>query len=455
MEKVTLKRYPILVGLFLLIIILLYSCSLFNNIFSALTGKYKIQGQFVSAKGISPKAGEALSITHICAIGTDGQKYLADYDSDKGTFSIEVDKGHPYAVGFYNKSNGKITLLGLLKQKDLGWDSLPLINPKGDSLDLGSVDLDNQNAEASASISLNNLIDEMNMDLTTARYYGKLDDPVTIFTNIDVNGNGEFDFEEDKSYTIGFNIETDEGTGQIANMLNGSYNESYIPNFINYATLMTATDDPAPQVGTSGTITFPATVTSDTESGTYFSGETFGSNNSWGFQPNFGMGNAVTDPPIPPSGTYIITVNGKGTYTFNNVQGTEVAQVGVSEGVIYPVFNIITDADGYITTLNYKWKIIENGTPRSATSEEVEVAILDTDIDPSEYTGMAPYVQFWFNNNSSSEPIKISRDGSSASINTVDIIGGTSQRIKLSDVKYFQAATTLSSFVVCKFSYSQ
>jgi len=237
-------------------------------------------------------------------------------------------------------------------------------------------------------------------------------------------------------------------------MQNGSYNESYIPNPVNYATLMGAFDTPNPQEGTHGTITFPGTVTSGSVSGTYFDGTVFLPNGGWGFQPDFGGNNAITDPPIPPAGTYIITVDGKGTYTFHNVQGTELAQVGVNEGMIYPVFSIITDAEGYITALNYKWQIIENGTPRPATPEEVEVAILDTDIDPSEYVGMAPIIQFWFTDDSSSDPVKISRDGSSVSIDTVSVIGGSPRRVKLTEVKFFQAATTLSSFVTCKFSYS-
>ena len=190
------KRYWALVGVFCLLLV--------SGIYIIGCGSNSSGGGSSSDYGISGKltslTASALTITHVIAVGSNGEKHLATLDSS-GNFSVTVTKGVPYAVGFYNKTGSTITLLGYLKQDDVSWDSLPLMNPSGSSLDLGSVEVNSASTEATTSVNLTSLISQMNMvDQTNASYYGSIDDAMIVFTNMDVDGNGEFDMNEGKYY---------------------------------------------------------------------------------------------------------------------------------------------------------------------------------------------------------------------------------------------------------------
>src|SRR3989339_1315220 len=78
------------------------------------TTDYSIQGtaSLVQSSGI--RAKDALPITHIVAIASNNDKYLATLNTTDGTFTVNVAKGFPYVLGFYNKSAGKVTMLGYL-----------------------------------------------------------------------------------------------------------------------------------------------------------------------------------------------------------------------------------------------------------------------------------------------------------------------------------------------------
>ncbi|MDD5593883.1 MAG: hypothetical protein PHG97_03990 [Candidatus Margulisbacteria bacterium] len=399
---------------------------------------YTISGKYVlKTSSSSVKASTALPVTHIIAIGANNETYLADLSSD-GTFSLRVDKGWPYAVGFYNKdaAAGKITLLGYLKQSDVDWHSLPLMDPSGNSTDLGTVEVDAGSSEATASIDLTSLISQMNMSSATAHYYGELDGPMAVFTNVDVDGNGVFDFQESKGYQLQQFVSLNDGIStKLSDMLE-NYHE--YPLDVNYYSFETLVKDGAnPAQGTGGTYTFPSSVTSQAGTSAVCSGEVIHGTESTGW--SFGLiSGEITAPALPPAGTYTIEVVGKTRLTFNNFQGCATAALGNTEGVIYPVFSISVEAStGYVKGLNYKWRIISSGTARDATAAELKAAVLDTSLN-STFIDPSPVITFY---PMMSVPQHFDRDGS-----YIDL---SSLAIKYSSVTSFICHFNLTSRVRC------
>jgi hypothetical protein len=423
------------------------------------TGNYTVLGKISGVTTGSIKtAGTFLTVTHIVAISANGEKYLADLNSD-GTFSIKVNKGLPYAVGFYNQSSGSITLLGYLQQKDVDWDTLPIIMPADETVDLGNVELKTDKVEAIPSLNLTSLISEMNMvDQTTASYYGKIDDALIAFTNLDVNGNGNFDFQENKVYVFAVQVEASgETTGQISKMLNSKYNEEYKPNLTSYLVKMWSSEEPIPAAGTTGSMKFPQSVTFGSTTTDSVSGAVSLPAGGWTFFPSTSPG--ITSPTQPPSGTYTVEVTGKGTYTFKNVQSSEILKVGSIDGIIYPVFNIVADADGYITRLNYKWKKLSSGTITTPTEAELKAAILDSSSGLVVYTDPTPNIGFLFKESFGASqgmtPIKISRDAGYVDIDTVSIIGGSPKKVKTSDISAVTVDCAYNSSTYVRFYHTE
>jgi hypothetical protein len=409
------------------------------------TTNYTIQGKLagINVAASSVKAAATDTVTHILAAGSNGEIYLASISSD-GSFSINLNKGVPYALGFYNKTGSTITLLGYLKQDQVSWESLPLMNPTGSSVDLGTVEVNTGSVEATASIDLTSLIARMNLvDQTTAAYYGEIDGPMAVFTNVDVDGNGEFDCQEGKYYIFQTYVNVANGSGQIANMQNGQYNESYHPTPESYTVVLSAKGD-SKSTGTAVTFHFPQGV--NTYGGTPSSSvsasvEATTSSDTWTCYSKI-SNNPIISPEVTPAGNYTIEV-GASTYTFQRYQSSSIVAVNSNNGLVYPVFNLVTNESGYITTVNYKWKKLTNGVIGNATAGALAAAVEDTALSTA-FVHTSPFISFFSGAQTLiGSIIKFSRDGSSLDV--------SSYNIKLPDIHHIQASYNLTSRVVCKF----
>ena len=364
------------------------------------TGNYTLSGKVgnITSHGLSVKS--TLPVTQIIAIGTDNNKYLADYNATTNTFSVRIVKGLPYALGFYNQSGGKITLLGYLKQDQVNWHSLPLMSVTGESTDVGTCEIDVASQEAVPSIDVSTLINNMGMNASTADLYGNVDGLMTAFTNVDVDNNGLFDFQEtpSKAYmlqiVIGTGLSSAQGltSGEVTKMLN-AYNDSYSPIPNAYQIIFHAKDSPSPADGTAGTSIYPTTIISNAGAASSAAGQTWGSSAyGWSFMTNSAPASELMDPAVVPSGSYTFEVTGKGTYTFHNIQGCEIAAVGTTEGIIYPIFEMVTNEAGYLTTINYKWMINDNGTTREASNSEITAVLVDATLNTPNLVEPSPTI---------------------------------------------------------------
>ncbi len=359
-------------------------------------GNFRIKGNLSSLSPASINQAGVLNVTNIIAIGSDGVKYMADFNPSTETFSISVNTGIPYAVGFYNQSNDKITLLGYLKQNDFNWHSLPLMTTTTTETNLGTVEINAASVEAVPSVGLNDLLSAVSMNSAEANLYGNVDGLMTQFTNVDVNNNGVFDFMENKAYllqiVIGTNIgsTTQSMTGEVDKMLN-HYNDTYYPIPSQYEIIFHAAEEGAtlPADGTAGTIKYPTTIYDSTHTPkTQDTGTVWGSSGKfWSFMRQMG---GIASPSVIPSGSYTFEVTGKGSYTFSNVEGAPLAAVGTTEGLIFPIFQMETDEAGYVTKIDYKWMIREDGITREATPDEVKAIIVDSSLNSNHATLVEP-----------------------------------------------------------------
>jgi hypothetical protein len=434
------------------------------------TPNFTITGKIggVSVSGL--KAASALAVTHIIAIGANNDKFMTTPDAN-GNFSLGVVSGYPYALGFYNQTGSTITLLGYLRQDQVDWHSLPLMAPVTTSTNLGTVEIDMTSVEATPSIALNDLLSQVNMDLATANLYGSVDGVMTLFTNVDVDGNGVFDSLENKAYllaiTVGTNLGSTQGiaSGEVTKMLN-QFNETYYPVPNAYQLILHAVEiaGSIPANGATGTIKFPTTIYgANGLPRTYLNGAVWGSNDRfWNF-----MGDPATEnitqcelvtPEVVPSGTYTFEVGSK-AYTFKNVQGSALAAIGTTEGMIFPVFKMVTNAAGELTTIHYKWMIKEGGVVRQATAAEVQATIVDQTMNTNNATESSPSLGVTLGSYPSPSggpycpPKKISRDG-----NSIDVTGwiiATGENVKFSDIAMFQCGYSLNSNINLSFMFGK
>ena len=407
------------------------------------SGNYTLSGKVgtISASGLKTFAVND-TVTDIVAIGADNNKTLVT-PNDDGSFTLSVTSGQPYVLGFFNKTGGTITLLGYLKKGEYDWDSLPIIDPVSTVTDLGTIEINTTSVEATPSINISTLISEMNMNASTATLYGEIDDSLAALTNLDLDSNGEFDFNESKNYLfqtyIGMNESGTTATGEIDSMLSG-YNDEYIPipGFfqINFTGLGGGDTRSA---GISATLRAPSEI-GGTVTQTTSTGATSG-NEGWTlFFPS------VSTPEVAPSGTYIVEMVGT-TYTINNFKASSVVAMGADNNIVYPIFHLVTNEAGKITTVQYKWMKLVNGTPVDATPAEVNASINYEAGSTSSFT-QNPFISFFSNANTL---YSVNGSGIFAidiSASEVDI---SSLNISREDIHHIQAGYELTSKVICKF----
>ncbi|MFC1510897.1 hypothetical protein ACFL5U_00720 [Candidatus Margulisiibacteriota bacterium] len=413
---------------------------------STAAGDYTVSGIVgtVSASGLSAAATD--TVTHIVAIGADNNKTVVTPESSDDTFSLSLTSGQPYVLGFFNVSDSTITLLGYLKRSDYDWDSLPVIDPTDSATDLGTVEIVTASVEATPAINISSLISEMNMDVDTATLYGVIDDSLAALTNLDLDSNGVFDFDENKNYLfqtyIGMFDDDSPAIGEVDSMFDG-YNDTYtpVPTFYQiYFSCISSGDTRT--LGTSATLTPPSAIGGESTQ-TATTGANSDGDNWTLFFPSIS-----TTPTVAPSGTYTIEI-GSTTYTIENFKGSDAVAIGSNNNLIYPVFHLVsTESTGKITTVQYLWKKLESGTIVSATAAEV-LASINYDASDENFLTMNPFISFFSGQNTLIEE----SDGTKFYYLTptpadLDVSG---LDITSADIDHIQAGYELTSKVICKF----
>ena len=407
--------------------------------------------------GNIPQMNTILSLptteTKVIAIGANCETFTATVSSD-GSFSLNLIKGVPYVLGFYDG----VTLEGYVCVPSVGWNSLPIIDPTGEAIDLGTLTLEAGSLIVTCEINTLALAKSlMNLDsLTGATFYGSIDGMMKNLLNIDVNKNGEPDYLEDN---IGIYLTLNQwggpggmATGEIEEMLTG-YNDSYVPSPACYAYWLTSKS--SLNVGTVVSLEAPTTLTGWTPPGNTFTTMTAEVQSMSGDFCRYahfnGYNETATSPTTPPTGTYTAEVGGD-KYTFDNCDFSGAFIVGSSEGIIYPVFNLETwEVAGKgvcIKKVHYKWMKVDSGNPVLADPDEVK-AVVGNYSSGTAIAGQSPNIGFQaFQGVPTTCPesyIYYDRDGTSLDV--------SSYHIKLSDVNWIQGQYMTSTNIQIDFRF--
>ena len=128
--------------------------------------------------------------------------------------------------------------------------------------------------------------------------------------------------------------------------------------------------------------------------------------------------------------------------------------VGTTEGIIYPIFKMVVNEAGYVTAIDYKWMIRENGAARQATAAEVKATIVDTELNTNNLIETSPSIGLAIGSYPPPDPDpnyhapgKLSRDGSS-----IDV---SAWNVKFADIAMFQCGYKINSNLSLSFMFGK
>jgi hypothetical protein len=244
-------------------------------------------------------------------------------------------------------------------------------------------------------------------------------------------------------------------------MLTG-FNDSYEPCPASYAYWITTRDKDL-AVGTVISLEAPDVLIGYMGSFQTMTKEVQSSPGNYCKYAHFGnYGETATSPATPPPGTYVARIIGGNTYTYDNCDFSGAYTLGTTEGIVYPVFHLNTyEAGGitYISTVEYKWRVVDGGTPRAATADEVK-AVIGNYTSGTAIAGQSPNIQFQAfqgtdETTCTESYIYFERDfvGSNGTLDltTALINGQTFPPIKLEDVSWIQAQYMTSTNIQIDF----
>lgn len=294
----------------------------------------------------------ALAVDRIAAVSLVGHDLVVSNATlGDGTFSVSVDRDYPQLLVFLSGT----TTVGIYRV-DVGTDLdvFPL-NAGSTNIDLGHVSLNGDRLEG--TITRAELFQNININPDMATTYGAMDNEFMRLSSLDVDGNGVLDPEEGKyfDFRVSYEFKASQTLAEIqgafvdpANVYpvgyfylyhdHGSYNNSLIWSS---ATLS------MPQA-VDGASVWPQTaafIASDGDGGATLNFGNTGHNPSIFF-----------DPPAPPNGTCVITVNkqsgGTQTLTFSNFQ-SRIIDANMYE-IYVPAINL-TMSGGEISRIDWQW----------------------------------------------------------------------------------------------------
>jgi hypothetical protein len=276
------------------------------------------------------------TVNNIVAISSDGT--VAQATTSGSDFSLNLDKGKPYIIGLLNGTS----IVGLYKaDSTTGMHSFP-ISANSTDINLGTVSLNG--SDALGSITSSTLLQDLGLSQSIATAYGIMDIAMTRLSNVDVDGNGVIDHQENKSYSIGLDYEFDGNNSFSA--IQGAWSDHTAITYKGYEYYFWANPD-MPSANWSGAaLHTPATV-----NGLNDQAPCWNVSDSSGRNLNFFCGGSATTPATPPAGTYTVTVDST-VLTFKNVN---------SQTIDSNLYNIympqirLTMANGKITNIEWQW----------------------------------------------------------------------------------------------------
>lgn len=295
-------------------------------------------------------AGAGTTIDNVVAADASGRFILAT-KSGNG-FTLALPAGRMYLVAFLSGTTTKA-----IYQADpsgTGWIALPVTSASRD-VDLGTLSFDATGVGTGTTPS-SSVAAGLGVDAGVASVIALWDVAMQRLANVDVDGDGTFDFQQGRSYWFSIHYEFNPNR-TFADIQGVAFADQTVTTYLGYGYDFSA---PAGSHAWGGaTLTAPAAITPygaapSATTPTCFSSPFGGSTESVNFYCGAGSapGNIATAPMQPPAGDYQVTVDGSTTYTFRNV---------ASQTIDANLYNVyipavrLTMAAGKVTGLDVRW----------------------------------------------------------------------------------------------------
>lgn len=297
-------------------------------------------------------------IDNVLAADASGHFVLATKSANG--FTLALPKGQLYLIAFLS---GTTTVA--IYQADAtgaGWTALPVTSASHD-VDLGTLTL--TGTVGTGTTDPETVSTALGLAPGLSNVIGVWDAAMQRLANVDVDGDGTFDFQQNRSYWFGIHYEFDPGDSFSA--IQAGYGDETRTTYIGYGYFFNASpagshDWACATLAAPSPITSPGSPSSPSNqscSGVTSSTECFQSSfGGSGVSVNFycgagtALGNIATAPATPPPGTYTVTVDGTSNFTFRNVASQAIAP---TLDHIYVPSVLLTTSGAKVTGLAFRW----------------------------------------------------------------------------------------------------
>lgn len=349
-------------------------------------GSIQVKGTFpqgVLAASAAPRAGVTAAATsgapatidNVVAADASGRFILATRSGNGFTLSLPV--GRLYLIAFL--SGTRTAAIYQADPSGTGWIALPVTSASRD-VDLGTVTFDATGVGTGTTPS-SAVATELGVDPGVASVIALWDVAMQRLANVDVDGDGVFDFRQGHSYWFSLHYEFNPNVTFAG--IQGAFSDQAATTYLGYGYDFSA---PAGSHAWSGaTLTAPAPITpyngstGSPTTTTCFASPFGGTTESVNFYCGAGSapGDIAVAPVQPPAGDYTVAVDpGTATsaaFTFRNVG---------SQTIDASLFNVylpevkLTVANGKVASLDLRWWKRTPGGPVQPSAAELAAVMV-------------------------------------------------------------------------------
>lgn len=304
-------------------------------------------------------------IDNVIAVDTNGNFILATKSGS--SFSLSLPQGKYYLIAFLSGTSVVATYQADPNVGTTGWTALPVSGASRD-VDLGTVSIATPASGNTAAVGTTppaTVATTLGLAPGLSGVVGTWDAAMQRLTNIDVDGDGVFDFQQGRRYDMTLHYEFNPNSSFAA--IQGVYGDASATTYSGYGYWFNVS-------GVSGlnwacaTLTAPVAITSvgsasdpynqscgNVQSNTECYNSASGSGTSVNFYCGGGSatGNIATAPATPPAGTYVVKPDASHTYTFVGVSSQSIDATNLYN--IYVPSVELTMTGSQVTGLAYRW----------------------------------------------------------------------------------------------------
>jgi hypothetical protein len=349
-----------------------------------------------AARARDAAAPGARTITHVMAVDPESaspHRSLAAVGAD-GSFELTLEVGRPYVLVFVDDTAvGADMAVAVFRA-----GTLDTLSPQlAGHLALGDVTVDPTTQTAEVGIAYDDLLAQLGLSAAAAEYLGAIDDLSLRYANPDIDGDGEIDARQGRSYALDFHIRANLriGSGAGRNVTVDDITDQFLAEsgpdvatpvfnlasiYVLYPAALDATPyvapGPPPALQRGAAFTASQADGSTPSAMASFSSLSFGDTAGWG--PDYDYERAP-GTELPGSGgspaTLAYTLGAIGrTLTFTNVVTR--TRASLTDTGTLAIFVRLVTANQRYTRIDYRWmKRASAAAWIAATAEEIALTI--------------------------------------------------------------------------------